>query len=101
MTKIALVDDNRNYLVSLSMVLEAEGLEVDSYSDGEAALRAFEARMPDLVVLDLKMPRMDGMDLLDRLRRRSNLPVIILSSKESEIDEVLGLRIGRQRLWDI
>lgn len=94
MTKIALVDDNRNYLVSLSMVLEAEGLEVDSYSDGEAALRAFEARMPDLVVLDLKMPRMDGMDLLDRLRRRSNLPVIILSSRDSEIDEALGLRMG-------
>ncbi|WP_370160390.1 response regulator transcription factor [Limimaricola soesokkakensis] len=94
MTKIALVDDNRNYLVSLSMALEAEGLEVDSYSDGQAALRAFDARMPDLVVLDLKMPRMDGMEVLDRLRRRSSLPVIILSSRDSEIDEALGLRMG-------
>lgn len=57
-------------------------------------MRAFDARMPDLVVLDLKMPRMDGMDLLDRLRRRSNLPVIILSSRDSGIDEALGLRMG-------
>lgn len=94
MTKIALVDDNRNFLVSLSMALEEEGLEVDSYSDGQAALRAFDARMPDLVVLDLKMPRMDGMDLLDRMRRRSSLPVIILSSRDSEIDEFIGLRMG-------
>jgi len=94
MTKIALVDDNRNYLVSLSMALEAEGLEVDCYSDGQAALRAFDARMPDLVVLDLKMPRMDGMELLDRLRRKSSLPVIILSSRDSELDEALGLRMG-------
>lgn len=94
MTKIALVDDNRNYLVSLSMALEAEGLEVDCYSDGQAALRAFDARRPDLVVLDLKMPRMDGMELLDRLRRKSSLPVIILSSRDSELDEALGLRMG-------
>ncbi len=94
MSKIALVDDDRNILTSVSMTLEAEGFEVETYSDGQAALDAFGKRMPDLAVLDIKMPRMDGMDLLQRLRQKSALPVIFLTSKDDEIDEVLGLRMG-------
>lgn len=94
MSKIALIDDNRNFLVSASMSLEADGFEVDTYSDGQAALNAFSNRMPDLVVLDLKMPRMNGMEVLERLRRKSTLPVVILSSKDDEIVEILSLRKG-------
>jgi two-component system, OmpR family, response regulator ChvI len=94
MSKIALVDDDRNILTSVSMMLEAEGFEVECHSDGQSALDAFGRRAPDLAVLDVKMPRMDGMDLLQRLRQRSRLPVILLTSKEDEIDEVLGLRMG-------
>ena len=94
MSKIALVDDDRNILTSVSMTLEAEGFEVETYNDGQAALDAFVKRMPDLAVLDIKMPRMDGMDLLQRLRQKSAVPVIFLTSKDDEIDEVLGLRMG-------
>jgi two-component system response regulator ChvI len=94
MSKIALVDDDRNILTSVSMTLEAEGFDVDTYSDGQTALDAFGKRMPDLAVLDIKMPRMDGMDLLQRLRQKSAVPVIFLTSKDDEIDEVLGLRMG-------
>jgi two-component system response regulator ChvI len=94
MSKIALVDDDRNILTSVSMTLEAEGFEVETYSDGQAALEAFGKRMPELAVLDIKMPRMDGMDLLQRLRQKSSIPVIFLTSKDDEIDEVLGLRMG-------
>jgi two-component system response regulator ChvI len=94
MSKIALVDDDRNILTSVSMTLEAEGFEVETYNDGQTALDAFGKRMPDLAVLDIKMPRMDGMDLLQRLRQKSSLPVIFLTSKDDEIDEVLGLRMG-------
>lgn len=94
MSKIALVDDNRNFLVSVSMTLKSEGFQVDTYSDGQSALNAFSHRMPDLAVLDLKMPRMDGMELLERLRLKSALPIIILSSKDDEIDEILGLQMG-------
>jgi two-component system response regulator ChvI len=94
MSKIALVDDDRNILTSVSMTLEAEGFEVETYNDGQSALDAFGKRMPDLAVLDIKMPRMDGMDLLQRLRQKSQLPVIFLTSKDDEIDEVLGLRMG-------
>ena len=94
MSRIALVDDDRNILTSVTMTLEAEGFEVESHSDGASALEAFQKRPPDLAVLDIKMPRMDGMDLLSRLRAKSDVPVIFLTSKDDEIDEVLGLRMG-------
>ncbi len=92
--KIALVDDDRNILTSVSMTLEAEGFDVETYNDGQTALDAFNKRMPELAVLDIKMPRMDGMDLLQRLRQKTSMPVIFLTSKDDEIDEVLGLRMG-------
>ena len=94
MSKIALVDDDRNILTSVSMTLETEGFDVDTYTDGQSALDAFSRSMPDLAILDIKMPRMDGMDLLQRLRQKSSLPVIFLTSKDDEIDEILGLRMG-------
>ncbi|MGY6548318.1 MAG: response regulator transcription factor [Roseinatronobacter sp.] len=94
MSKIALVDDDRNILTSVSICLEAEGFEVETYADGQQALEAFKRRMPDMAVLDMKMPRMDGMELLQRLRQKSRMPVIFLTSKDDEIDEVLGLRMG-------
>ena len=94
MSRIALVDDDRNILTSVSMTLEAEGFEVETYNDGQSALEAFNRQMPDLGVFDIKMPRMDGMDLLQRLRQKSSVPVIFLTSKDDEIDEVLGLRMG-------
>ncbi|MCP5367269.1 MAG: response regulator transcription factor [Hyphomicrobiales bacterium] len=91
---IALVDDDRNILTSVSMTLEAEGFKVTTYKDGAEALSGLERAPVDLAVLDIKMPRMDGMELLGRLRQKSNLPVIFLTSKDDEIDEVLGLRMG-------
>ena len=94
MARIALVDDDRNILTSVSMTLEAEGFEVETFNDGQSALDAFNRRMPDMAVLDIKMPRMDGMDLLQRLRLKTSMPVIFLTSKDDEIDEVLGLRMG-------
>lgn len=94
MSRIALVDDDRNILTSVSMTLEAEGFEVETYNDGQSALDAFNKRLPDMAVLDIKMPRMDGMDLLQRLRQKTTMPVIFLTSKDDEIDEVLGLRMG-------
>lgn len=94
MSKIALVDDDRNILTSVAMTLEAEGFEVETYNDGQQALDAFNKKMPDMAVFDIKMPRMDGMDLLQRVRQKSKMPVIFLTSKDDEIDEVLGLRMG-------
>lgn len=94
MARIALVDDDRNILTSVSMTLEAEGYDVSTYNDGLQALNAFNEELPELAVLDIKMPRMDGMDLLSRLRQKSDIPVIFLTSKDDEIDEVLGLRMG-------
>ncbi|MCP1167807.1 response regulator transcription factor [Limimaricola litoreus] len=94
MSKIALVDDDRNILTSVSMTLEAEGFDVETYNDGQQALDAFNKKLPDMAVLDIKMPRMDGMDLLQRLRQKTQMPVIFLTSKDDEIDEVLGLRMG-------
>ena len=94
MARIALVDDDRNILTSVAMTLEAEGFEVETYNDGQSALDAFNRRLPDMAVLDIKMPRMDGMDLLQRLRQKTTMPVIFLTSKDDEIDEVLGLRMG-------
>jgi two-component system response regulator ChvI len=91
---IALVDDDRNILTSVSMTLEQEGYQVRTYTDGESALQALTARPVDLAVLDIKMPRMDGMELLQKLRARSPLPVIFLTSKDEEVDELMGLRLG-------
>jgi two-component system response regulator ChvI len=88
------VDDDRNILTSVAITLEAEGFEVETYNDGQAALDAFNKKMPDMAVFDIKMPRMDGMDLLQRVRQKSKMPVIFLTSKDDEIDEVLGLRMG-------
>jgi len=91
---IALVDDDRNILTSVSMALEAEGFAVRCYADGAEALRGVTAQPVDLAVLDIKMPRMDGMELLAQLRRQSPIPVIFLTSKDDEVDELLGLRMG-------
>ena len=91
---IALVDDDRNILASVSLALEAEGFKVRSWTDGTEALKVLLAEPPDLAILDIKMPRMDGMQLLERLRQHSRLPVIFLTSKDDEVDEVMGLRLG-------
>src|SRR3954467_14246486 len=93
-TSIALVDDDRNILPSVAIALQAEGFATRVYSDGETALKAIVDNPPDLAVLDVKMPRMDGMELLRRLRERSDLPVIFLTSKDEELDEALGLAMG-------
>jgi len=91
---IALVDDDRNILTSIAMTLEQEGYAVRTYTDGESALQAMLAKPVDLAVLDIKMPRMDGMELLQKLRQRTQMPVIFLTSKDDELDEVMGLRLG-------
>ncbi len=91
---ITLVDDDRNILASVSMALEAEGFKVAMYHDGAEGLAGIAAQPPDLIVLDIKMPRMDGMEMLLELRKTSAVPVILLTSKDEEVDEVLGLRMG-------
>jgi len=91
---IALVDDDRHILASVSMALEAEGYDVHTYTDGSEALSSLSRQPVDLAVLDIKMPRMDGMELLHRLRQQTMLPVIFLTSKDEEVDEVLGFRMG-------
>jgi two-component system, OmpR family, response regulator ChvI len=91
---IALVDDDRNILASVSIALQAEGFATRVYSDGETALKALVDNPPDLAVLDVKMPRMDGIELLRRLRETSIVPVIFLTSKDDEPDEALGLAAG-------
>ena len=94
---IALVDDERNILTSLGMALEAEGYKVRTYNDGAAALEALAEEPADLAILDIKMPRMDGMELLRRLRQLTDMPVIFLTSKDEEIDELFGLKM--YQLW--
>lgn len=91
---IALVDDDRNILTSVSIALQAEGFVTRLYTDGESALKALTDNPPDLGVFDIKMPRMDGLELLRRLREKSNVPVIFLTSKDDELDEALGLAMG-------
>lgn len=91
---IALVDDDRNILASVSMALEAEGYKIKTYVDGVAALEELIANPPNLAIFDIKMPRIDGMELLRRLRQKSDLPVIFLTSKDDEIDELFGLKMG-------
>jgi two-component system response regulator ChvI len=94
MPTIALVDDDRNILTSVSIVLEAEGYRTMTYTDGFSALDGFDSSPPDLAILDIKMPRMDGMETLRRLREKSDLPVIFLTSKDEEFDELFGLKMG-------
>jgi two-component system, OmpR family, response regulator ChvI len=96
MPTIALVDDDRNILTSVSMALEAEGYRTVTYTDGFSALDGFNQSAPDLAILDIKMPRMDGTETLRRLREKSDLPVIFLTSKEEEFDELLGFKMGAE-----
>ncbi|MDO7842758.1 response regulator transcription factor [Sphingomonas immobilis] len=91
---IALVDDDRNILTSVSIALQAEGFVTRLYSDGETALKALTENPPELAIFDIKMPRMDGLELLRRLREKSTMPVIFLTSKDDELDEALGLAMG-------
>ena len=91
---IALVDDDRNILTSVSMALEAEGFGVCTFTDGSVALKSLTVQPVDLIVLDIKMPRLDGMEVLNRVRASSSVPVIFLTSKEDEVDELMGLRLG-------
>ena len=94
MPTIALVDDDRNILTSVSIALETEGYRIQTYTDGASALDGLRHSPPDLAIFDIKMPRMDGMELLRRLRQKSDLPVIFLTSKDEEIDELFGLKMG-------
>src|SRR6266436_7131863 len=94
MPTIALVNDDRNILTSVSIVLEAEGYRIMTYTDGASALEGFKSSPPDLAILDIKMPRMDGMELLRRVRQKTDMPVIFLTSKDEEIDELFGLKMG-------
>jgi two-component system response regulator ChvI len=91
---IALVDDDRNILTSISMALESEGFKVQTYIDAENALAGISRNPPDLAVIDIKMPRMDGEELLKRLRKKTMIPIIFLTSKDEEVDELLGLKLG-------
>ena len=94
MANITLVDDDENIVTSVSLALESHGHAVKAFFDGAAGLAALENEPPDLAILDVKMPRMDGMEVLRRLRRTSDLPVIFLTSKDDEIDEILGFNLG-------
>ena len=91
---IALVDDDRNLLTSISIALEREGFKVQKYIDGETALIGLSRNPPDLAVVDIKMPRMDGEELLKKLRKKMSIPIIFLTSKDEEVDELLGLKLG-------
>ena len=91
---IALVDDDRNILTSISIALEKEGFTVQTYLDGESAYIGITRTPPNLAVIDVKMPKMDGEELLRKLRKKTSLPVILLTSKDEEVDELLGLKLG-------
>ena len=91
---VALIDDDRNILTSLSIALEKEGFKVQTYLDGESAIIGLTRTPPDLAVIDIKMPKMDGEELLKKLRKKTSMPVIFLTSKDDEIDELLGLKLG-------
>ena len=94
MPTIALVDDDRNILTSVGMALETEGYSVQKYNDGATAFQGLQDNPPDMAIFDIKMPRMDGMELLRRIRQKTDLPVIFLTSKDDEIDELFGLKMG-------
>ena len=91
---IALVDDDRNLLTSISIALEREGFKVQTYIDGDSALIGLTRNPPDLAILDIKMPRMDGEELLKKLKKKMSIPIIFLTSKDDEVDELLGLKLG-------
>ena len=91
---IALIDDDRNILTSISMALEKEGFKVQTYVDGESALIGLTRMPPDLAIIDVKMPKMDGEELLKKLRKKTSMPIIFLTSKDDEVDELLGLKLG-------
>ena len=91
---IALVDDDRNILTSISIALEREGFKVQTYIDGESALIGLTRNPPDLAILDIKMPRMDGEELLKKVKKKLSIPIIFLTSKDDEVDELLGLKLG-------
>ncbi len=91
---IALVDDDRNILTSVSMALENEGFQVHTYLDGESGYIGMTRNPPDLAIIDLKMPKMNGEELLEKLRKKTSIPVILLTSKDEEVDELLGLKLG-------
>ncbi len=93
---IALVDDDRNILTSISIALEREGFKVQTYIDGESALIGLTRNPPDLAILDIKMPRMDGEELLKKLKKKMSIPIIFLTSKDDEVDELLGLKLGAE-----
>ncbi len=94
MAKITLIDDDENITASVSLALESHGHAVTAFHDGVSGLQALETEPPDVVILDVKMPRMDGMEVLRRLRQTSDIPVIMLTSKDEEIDEILGFNLG-------
>ena len=91
---VFLIDDDKNILASVSILLETEGYKVSTFSDGESGLKAILESSPDISVVDIKMPRLDGIELLKKLRKTSDMPVIFLTSKDTEIDELLGLKVG-------
>ena len=91
---IALVDDDRNILTGISMALEREGFKVQTYIDGESALIGLSRNPPDLAVVDIKMPKMDGEELFKKIRKKMSIPIIFLTSKDEEVDELLGLKLG-------
>jgi two-component system response regulator ChvI len=92
--RIIIVDDDRNIVISITIALKEEGWKVSSFHDGESGLQGIIENNPDLVILDIKMPRMDGTEVLQKLRETSNVPVIFLTSKDDEIDEIIGLKLG-------
>src|ERR1700753_567684 len=94
MAKITLIDDDENIVASVSLALESHGHKVQAFYDGASGLASLESDPPDLAILDVKMPRMDGMEVLRRLRQTTELPVIMLTSKDEEIDEILGFNLG-------
>ena len=94
MIKICLIDDDQNILASLSLALKAENFEVETYSDGLSGLEALNSNNFDIAILDIKMPRLDGLEVLQKLRNSSDIPVIFLTSKDDEIDQLLGLKMG-------
>jgi two-component system, OmpR family, response regulator ChvI len=96
MQTIALIDDDRNILTSVSIAFETEGYRIMTYTDGASALDGFRTSPPDIAILDIKMPRMDGMETLRRLREKCDVPVIFLTSKDDEIDEVFGFKMGAE-----
>ena len=92
--KIILIDDDNNILTSVSVALKAEGWVVETYNDSEQGLIALQRNTPDIAILDIKMPKLDGMEVLKKLRESNDVPVIFLTSKDDEIDEAIGLRMG-------